>query len=165
MTASVTAIVTERLTLDPLRVEDAEAMAPVLDDERLHEFIGGRPLSVDELRERYEALAAGSGDAAVRWLNWIVRLRVGETPIGTVQATLADGTAAIAWVIGTEWQGQGFASEAAGALVDWLRAEAIETIEAHVHPDHVASAKVAANAGLSPTDELVDGEQVWRLQD
>lgn len=160
----MTTIVTERLSLDPLRVEDAEAMAPVLGDERLHEFIGGDPLSAAELRKRYEALTAGSGDPAVRWLNWIVRLRADEIPIGTVQATVADHTATIAWVIGMGWQNQGFASEAAWALIDWLQAEGVDTIEARVHPDHVASAKVAAKAGLSPTDEVVDGERVWRLQ-
>jgi RimJ/RimL family protein N-acetyltransferase len=153
------------LSLTPLRVEDAAAMAPVLGDERLHEFIGGRPPTAAELRERYEALAAGSPESAVTWLNWIVRLRADETPIGTVQATLSDGNAAIAWVIGTEWQNQGFASEAARALVDWLLEHRARTIEAHVHPDHFASARVAARAGLALTDEVVDGEQVWRLQD
>ena len=140
-------------------------MAPVLDDERLHEFIGGRPLSADELRERYDTLAAGSSEPGVTWLNWIVRLRADGTPIGTVQATLWDGTAAVAWVIGVEWQGQGFASEAAISLVGWLRERGARTIEAQVHPDHLASAKVAANAGLAPTDDVVDGERVWRLQD
>ena len=138
-------------------------MAGVLNDERLHEFVGGRPLSVSELRERYEALVAGPRHTAVRWLNWIVRLRADEMPIGTVQATVADRTATIAWVIGADWQNQGFASEAACAVVDWLRARGIDAVEAHVHPDHVASARVAAKAGLEPTGEIVDGEQVWRL--
>ena len=45
------AIETERLILTPLGPEDAEEMAPVLRDERLHAFIGGRPLTVDELRD------------------------------------------------------------------------------------------------------------------
>ena len=33
----------ERLVLEPLRVEHAEELAPLLDDPRLHEFIGGDP--------------------------------------------------------------------------------------------------------------------------
>jgi hypothetical protein len=36
-------IVTERLSLVPLRVADAEEMAGVFGDERLHELIGGEP--------------------------------------------------------------------------------------------------------------------------
>jgi len=55
-------IATRRLLLTPLRPEDAEAMAGVLADKRLHEFIGGRPASADELRSRYRRLAAGSPD-------------------------------------------------------------------------------------------------------
>ena len=35
-------------------------MVAVLGDERLHEFIGGRPATPAELRERYARLGAGS---------------------------------------------------------------------------------------------------------
>jgi RimJ/RimL family protein N-acetyltransferase len=159
-------IVTERLELVPLRVEDAAEMAVVLGDERLHEFIGGRPLALDELRDRYARLVAGSGHADEEWLNWIVRLRDGSQAVGTVQATLhhAAGTAHVAWVIGFGWQGRGFATEAARALVDWLRGRGVGEILAHVHPEHRASARVAERAGLEPTGELDDGEQVWRAR-
>lgn len=149
----------------PLRVADADELAALLDDERLYEFIGGRPATLVELRERYARLAAGSGDPDVIWLNWIVRRRADAQPVGTVQATITthDGhrTAHIAWVIGVAWQRQGFASEAARALVDWLRASGIAEIVAYIHPDHHASAAVAARAGLRPTYDLVDGERVW----
>jgi len=160
------AITTERLSLEPLRPEDADEMAVLLDDERLHEFIGGRPLTLIDVRERYAALAAGPADANIRWLNWIVRRRDDSQPLGSVQATLTNGkgglTAHLAWVIGTEWQNQGFASEAAGALVEWLRKGGADTILANIHPDHRASAGVARRAGLEPRDERRDGEQVWR---
>ncbi len=69
----------------------------------------------------------------------------------------------MAWVIGTPWQGHGYATEAARGLVDWLASAGVRTIEAYVDPDHAASATVAARAGLRATDELVDGERVWRL--
>jgi RimJ/RimL family protein N-acetyltransferase len=147
-------------------VADAEELAPVLDDGRLHEFIGGRPLTLPELRERYGRLVAGSPDADEVWLNWVVRSRFDETAVGTVQATVATTsvppTAHVAWVIGVAWQGRGLASEAARGLVDWLRDNGVGEISAHVHPDHHASAAVAARAGLHVTDEVKDGERVWR---
>lgn len=163
-----TAIATERLVLTPLRPADADAMVEVLGDERLHEFIGGQPASLAGLRRRYERLAAGSGDPDQVWLNWIVRLGADDQPVGTVQATVTrDGdrwAAAIAWVVGTRWQGQGFATEAARAMVAWLRGRRVDVVTANIHPDHHASAAVAARVGLSVTAEDVDGERVWRAE-
>lgn len=159
-------IVTERLNLEPLRAEDADEMIEVLIDERLYGFIGGPLTSRDAVRDRYERLAAGSGNPQEVWLNWIARRRSDSRPVGTMQATLRSAedrwTAEIAWLIGVPWQNQGLASEAAVALVEWLRGRGVEDIRANIHPEHEASAAVAARAGLQPTDDEVDGERVWR---
>jgi RimJ/RimL family protein N-acetyltransferase len=63
--------------------------------------------------------------------------------------------AEIAWVVGTPWQGQGIATEAARALVAWLRNRSVRTVIAHIHPRHHASAAVAAAAGLTPAGSKV----------
>jgi RimJ/RimL family protein N-acetyltransferase len=160
-------ITTARLLLVPLRVEDADEMATLLDDERLHEYIGGRPATAAELLKRYAKLVTGPSRAGDEWLNWIVRTKDDSAAVGTVQATVRRGDAGsrahVAWVIGVPWQGQGFASEAACALVEWLRAGEIESVFAHIHPAHEASAAVARRAGFEPTGDVVDGETVWRL--
>lgn len=164
---SARTIRTGRLDLVPLRVEDAEEMAGVLGDPALHAFIGGVPDSPAQLRARYERLVAGSPDPAVGWLNWVLRLRDEGCLAGTVQATVSGSgnslTAEVAWVVGTAWQGRGIAGEAARALVAWLGRQGVRTVIAHVHPDHHASAAVAASAGLAPTGEPHDGEVRWRL--
>ncbi|MFB6815332.1 GNAT family N-acetyltransferase [Streptomyces sp. NPDC056347] len=156
---------TERLDLVPLRVGHAEEMAPVLSDPDLHTFIGGAPESPEALRSRYRRLTAGSPDPAVTWLNWVIRLRDESCPTGTVQATVSasgHGTVAeVAWVVGTPWQGRGIAGEAARGLVDWLGRQSVHTVIAHVHPEHRASAGVAAAAGLAPTRVRQDGEIRW----
>jgi RimJ/RimL family protein N-acetyltransferase len=160
------AITTERLQLEPLRVDHADELAAVLDDAILHEFVGGAPATLPELRQRYERLVAGSSDPGEVRLNWVARRRADPQPVGTMQATVAvvggRVTAWVAWVVGVEWQGQGFASEAARALVDWLTGRGVDEVVAHVHPDHRASEVVAARAGLRLTTELADGERVWR---
>ena len=162
-------IPTERLLLEPLRPEHADEMVGVLADERLHDFIGGRPLELGELRDRYRHLAAGrSADGRQVWLNWVVRGRHDGAAMGTVQATVtpAEGPRAlVAWVIGTPWQRRGVATEAARALIEWLRDQGVRTIAAHVHPKHEASQQVARRVGLVPTDEECEGERVWRLPD
>ena len=159
-------ITTPRLSLVRLRPDDADDIAHVLFDESLYEFIDGRPATIAELRDRYAVMAAGSPDPGEVWLNWIVRRRDDSQPVGTVQATLAtrDGrrTAHVAWIIAIDHQNQGFASEAARALVEWLRERGVDDIVANIHPGHRASALVAARAGLESTGECDDGEQVWR---
>jgi RimJ/RimL family protein N-acetyltransferase len=154
-------IVTERLVLHSLRPDDADEMVDVLRDEHLHEFTGGHPLTLDELRLRYGRLAVGHSSCEHTWFNWIVRLRAGNVAVGTVQATVNGAQAQIAWVVGIPWQRQGIASEATIALVDWLERRGIHAISANVHPRHVASQKVASRAGLLPSEDTLDGEQVW----
>jgi RimJ/RimL family protein N-acetyltransferase len=149
-------ITTERLGLEPLRVGHADEMAPVLDDVRLHGFIGGEPLALDHLRERYARLVAGVSKG---WLNWIVRCE--GRAVGTVQATVDGGAADVAWVVGTAYQGHGYAGEAALGMVEWLRRNGIREVVAHVHPEHRASAAVAARVGLVATEVVVDGEVRW----
>jgi RimJ/RimL family protein N-acetyltransferase len=142
-------------------------MAGVLADAALYAFTGGCPPSADELRARYRHQVVGrSPDGGEAWCNWIVRMRDPDVAVGFVQATIADGgrVADVAWVIGVPWQGRGFATEAARAMVAWLEARGATTVTAHVHPDHVASGRVAERAGLVASDDVVDGERVWRRE-
>lgn len=158
---------TSRLALVPLAESDADEMVDVLGDERMYEYTGGHPLTLDELRARYQRLAVGqSSDGSELWFNWIVRTPDDHRAIGVMQATVApDGSwADVAWEIGVPWQGDGMASEAAVAVVAWLFDQDVETIRAFVHPDHIASARVAARAGLEATPEFVDGEVVWSMR-
>lgn len=161
------AIETSRLSLVPLAVEHADEMADVLSDPALHVFIGGVPHSPQALRSRYERLVAGSPDPSVTWWNWVIRLREEKSLTGTVQATISAGehgcAAEVAWVVGTPWQGRGIATEAARGLVAWLREQDVQAICAHIHPDHHASAAVAAAAGLAPTGQWHEGEIRWEL--
>jgi RimJ/RimL family protein N-acetyltransferase len=160
------AIVTGRLELLPLLVEHADEMSAVLSDPALHTFTGGTPDTPQALRSRYQRMTAGSPDPAVSWLNWVIRLRAEARLTGTVQATVSpSGTgpvAEISWVVGTAWQGRGIATEAAQGLVDWLSRQPVQDVIAHIHPEHQASAAVAAAAGLTPTGEWHDGEIRWR---
>lgn len=140
-----------RLILTPLAVADADAMFAVYANERMYEFTGGSPPTSEQLRARYERLVVGWNDAhADRWCNWIARLGQSATPVGAIQATVAGDLswAAVVWEICWSRQSNGLASEAAPAVVDWLREIGVTTITASIHPDHSASARVAERAEL-----------------
>ena len=135
-------IVTARLILEPLRVNHAAEMAQALDDERLHEYIGGRPATLEQLQERYARQVVGrSADGAQGWLNRIV--------------------AELAWVIAAPQQGKGYASEAAAGMALWVLGHGADVLVAHIHPQHGSSMGVARRLGLTPTDVMIEGETRW----
>jgi RimJ/RimL family protein N-acetyltransferase len=156
-----------RLDLEPLRVEHAAEAAVVFDDERLHRYTGGSPAGEEELRRRYAQQVSGrSSDGRELWLNWMVRHRVSGALVGTVQATVRHqpggvGTAELAWTVATHHQRRGYAQEAAGTMVTWLRTCGVDRFVAHVHPGHPASIGVARALGLTPTATVIDGEIRW----
>ncbi|MFI8001756.1 GNAT family N-acetyltransferase [Streptomyces sp. NPDC086010] len=154
---------TPRLDALPLDVAHAREMAAVLSDPALHTYTGGAPEDAAALRARYARQSAGSPDPAELWWNWVLRVRADGRLAGYAQATLRAGRAEVAWVIGTPWQGRGYAKEAAVGMVrHLLTRQAVRSVVAHIHPDHAASAAVAAAAGLTATDEREDGEVRWR---
>jgi RimJ/RimL family protein N-acetyltransferase len=157
---------TPRLILEPLRVAHADEMLSVLGDRGLYEFIGGEPPSLATLRARYARQVAGSSaDGAHGWLNWIVRARKSRDVLGAVQATLSlEGgklQAELAWIVGVAGQGQGYATEATGAMLAWLARHGVVVFVAHIHPGHSASIWVARRLGLTATGAVVDGEIRW----
>lgn len=161
----VGAIAGERVWLSPLAVADAEEMGAVLSGGELYAFTGGRPPALDELRARYARQVVGrSADGLEEWRDWIIRRDEDGEAVGYVQATITEAgkRAEVAWVVGLAWQGQGHARDAARALVAWLHARGVAVAQAHIHPDHAASAAVARGAGLHPTGQLEDGEQLWK---
>jgi len=137
-------------------------MVEVLSDPDLYIFTGGEPPTLGGLEERYRFQVEGSPREDEVWHNWIVRHD--GVAIGYVQATVTGEDAELAWVVGTQWQGRGFAREAAAAMKRWLADEGALNFSAHIHPDHHASAGVAIDLGLHPSGQLdEDGEMIWRL--
>jgi len=163
-----TRLTTARLDLVPLTAVDADDLFPVLNDAALGRWTGeAPPTDIEALRRRFEAWeVGGSPDGTERWLNWTMRRREDGRAIGHLQSTITAGSAAIAWVVGSAYQRQGLATEAAHVLVAWLREDrGITTIEASIHRGNMASQAVAQRAGLRPTDRLHDGEVVWELSE
>ncbi|MEX0620616.1 MAG: GNAT family N-acetyltransferase [Acidimicrobiia bacterium] len=155
------AISTERLTLTPLAVADAPEMVGVLSDPALYTFTGGTPPTLGQLEELYRRQSAGCPWGGEIWHNWIIRLD--GMAIGYVQATVRDDSADLAWVVGSPWQGSGYATEASEAVRDWLASRGGAMFSAHIHPDHSASHAIATRLGLRHTGQLDDeGEMIWK---
>jgi len=159
-----------------LSVSHAAEAFVAFDDARLHEFIGGAPLSCRSTAERYARLETGrSADGAQLWFNWMLGEAGSGELVGTVQATLerdgasdTDGSddcdcviASLAWVVALPFQRRGYATEAARAVTTWLGHAGIVRTRAYVHPRNLASAAIARSLGMARTTTLVDGEVLW----
>ena len=145
---------------------DSDALFALLKDPGIHVYTGGRPpASADAVRARIrrrEPRRSPTGDEL--WLNWTLRLIANQSVAGYVQAGVKEGKANLAWVVGVRYQRRGYASEASQRVLQWLRdGLGVHEVRASIHPDHVASHRVARSVGLlrsgKPTDE---GEEVWR---
>jgi RimJ/RimL family protein N-acetyltransferase len=153
-------LTSERLDLEPLHVEHATEMVPVLADPAMYEFIGGDPPTEAELVARYVRQSRRPG-----WLNWVLRRKDTGEVVGTVQATQKDEhTAEVAWVVSSRFQGAGYATEGAAAAIDWLEGSGVGELYAYVHPDHIASNRVAERLGFVPTESIRDGETGWKRE-
>lgn len=137
-------------------------MVEVLTNRDLYLFTGGDPPDLAGLEAQYKAQVTGPSSGEEVWHNWIIRPKDTREAVGFVQATVTGDSADVAWVVGVEWQGSGYGSEAASAMCEWLAAQGVEKVTAHIHPGHVASQRVAASLRLQATDEIdEDGEVVW----
>jgi RimJ/RimL family protein N-acetyltransferase len=137
-------------------------MVEVLSNRDLYLFTGGDPPDLAGLEAQYEAQVTGPSLGEEVWHNWILRPNDTGEAVGFVQATVIGDSADVAWVVGVDWQGRGFASEAAAAMCNWLATQGVEKFTAHVHPGHAASQRVAASLGMQATDKIdSDGEVVW----
>ena len=84
---------------------------------------------------------------------WMIELRDG-THIGDLcfKGLDANGMAEIGYGILEEYQGQGYATEAIGAAVNWaLRQSGVTRVEAETEPDNLASQRVLEKCGFLPT--------------
>jgi RimJ/RimL family protein N-acetyltransferase len=142
---------TERLVLTPLLAEDAAAMFPELRDLSLYEFVDAQPPESEaELAELYQQLERRvSPDRDERWLHWIVRPHSAGEPMGFVRATIAsESLGIIAYTLFRRFHRQGYASEAARAVLSHLVDEGVEHFLARVNPHNVASIRLLRKLGF-----------------
>ena len=149
--------------LDGAERFEADAGMPLADGLRAL-FVSGEvsPAWVTQLRE------AGGPDP---WtLGFAVVHRDDALVIGSAAfkgAPDEDGVVEIAYGIAPSYEGHGYATEAAKALVQFaLERVDVTSIRAHTKPENNASGRVLAKSGFQQLGEVVDPEDglVWRWE-
>lgn len=150
----MTVAVTERLVLRSFRPEDAEAFAAINADPLVTRFVGG-PMS----REASDALLArfvAEGEMA-RWAVERDGELLGFCGLGT--HPVAPDEVEIGWRLASRVWGQGIATEAATAVRDLAFGRfGLDHLVAVIHPDNVASIRVAEKIGMAYGRDATDGD-------
>ncbi len=150
---------TERLRLRPITRSDADA---------LFRTYAGKALPTHFMPFRTHQHLAESIAFAVRcqdcWRSgaafpWAVIETASGRMLGNVELKLSPPQASIGYIFGDPFWGQGFASEAASAIVAWAIAQPeIYRVWATCHPDNLGSAAVLRKAGLRHEATLANWE-------
>jgi len=173
-------IETERLVLRLPTLDDATAAGQLLGDPEVMRFIGGETVPCEAWR-----------DVLGRWiLRWeenglgpfMVERQEDGSFLGRVgilvwdrrtwtQSTLAGAGAfaqpELGWALVRAAWGQGYATEAARAVLEWVRPR-VDSLVSVIAPDNLASRRVAERLGAVPAEtvRLFDSGDavVWRYE-
>lgn len=168
----VPALDTERLQLRGHRREDLDDSAALWGDAQVTRFIGGRPLSAEEVWARY--LRHVGHWALFGYGYWVIRERssgrfAGEIGFANLQRDLVPplGDAPeIGWALSPWAHGQGFATEAVRAALAWgERQFGEQRTVCIIDPANERSIRVAERCGYRHT--LVanyKGAPIWTFE-
>jgi len=155
-----TALRTDRLTLRPLRAEDASDLHRLVNDWEVAKTLARVPFPYPrDLADTWIASTWGQIAAGEAWHLAIIQGEAGaEQLAGCVALTLSrDGTSAeLGYWLGRRFWGQGLAPEAAARLCRWALATLdIAVIRASALKDNPRSQAVLRRIGLRPAGEGV----------
>lgn len=145
---------TERLVLRPLVVEDADALHPTLSDAEALRWWSDPPSPSVEHTSAYVARMLEAESAC--W--WAITTDGGEALgyVGFVARARPGARAGFGYLLRPERWGQGLGTEAATAAMGHGFAElGVARVELWIHPDNVASRRLAARLGATLRGEFV----------
>jgi [ribosomal protein S5]-alanine N-acetyltransferase len=143
------------------------------------------PQSLEEVLAMVEAMTAS--EKAELSADWLARLRASTPPdpwtlgfsmvhsdsdvvvgkCGFKGPPAADGVVEIAYGVSPEYQGNGYATEAAQSMTEYAFSSGkVRVVRAHTRPEPNASTRVLTKCGFRSIGEVIDPEDglVWRWE-
>lgn len=155
---------TRRLRLRPHRADDFADCLALWSDSRTVRFIGGEVQG--EQAVWFRLLRYAGMWSLLGFGYWVFEERatgrfLGEGGLANARRGLAllEGVPEIGWALMPDAGGQGFATEAVDAILQWADAGlGAPVTRCIIDPGNVASLRVAAKAGYQPRDMVTLGE-------
>jgi RimJ/RimL family protein N-acetyltransferase len=160
--AEIPVIETKRLRLRAHHPSDLNACAQMWGDPTVTKYIGGRPFTREEVWARMLRYVGHWN-----WLGygfWIIENRsdgefVGEVGLAEFKRDIAPPLASgpeAGWALASHARGKGFATEALRAVTEWNEKRPDpKTVSCIVHPENLASIKVATKCGFKDAGRAV----------
>jgi RimJ/RimL family protein N-acetyltransferase len=153
---------TERLLLRPFAESDLDAWAQIVADEETTEFIGG----VQSREDAWRQIAMYLGHWTLRgYGQWAVEVKRSGRCIGRAGPWYPEGwpELEIGWTLARDVWGEGYATEAGRAAMDWaFESLGLDRVASVVATENARSRAVAVRLGMSLDyeTELFTGESV-----
>ena len=156
---------TSRLTLRPFVADDFDALHETRSDPEVVRYLYEEAFSPSETRVALEKkMAATEWNAEGDWIGPAVVERESGLLVGDVGMNWRserDRTAEVGFIFDPRHQGKGFATEAAGALIDWAFTTAnMHRVIGRCEARNAASARVLEKLGMRLEAHLVENEWV-----
>lgn len=143
----------ERVDLDDIRLRrprpaDAEAIFEYGSDPEVARYADWR------VQTTIEPIVALIEERAARWKNgseyyWVITETSSDRAIGGVSCRLDGDTAELGFILNRKHWGKGYATKAAGAILDWLKSNpAIRKVWATCDMENLASIRVLEKLGM-----------------
>jgi RimJ/RimL family protein N-acetyltransferase len=147
-------LLTQRLLLRPFEHEDAPALATLFNDPGVAMGICSAPLPFTTLHASARILMIRAREVASKDYVWAVENSDGDLIGSLGLSEVSEGVYRLGYAYARDHWGQGFASEALSAVMDWAsRNLSHAQIYAEVFHDNPASASVLAKIGFIETGQ------------
>lgn len=139
----------QRIRLRRPAVSDAEAIFEYGSDPEVGRYADW------PVRKSIDGLTESLAGRAARWESgadfyWIITLPHEDRAIGGISCTISDDSAEVGFLLHRRHWGQGFATEAATAVIEWaLSLPSIRKVWATCDAENLASVRVLEKAGLT----------------
>lgn len=160
-------LVTERLYLRRSHPEDAETISGYRTDPDVHRYQGWERTDPYGVRAEIREMSGRSPGEPGGWVQLSVEERDSHKLVGDVGLSPVEdepGVIKVGYTVAPAFQGQGYATEAIGALVAYaFEALGAEVVRAYASAENIASLRVAEKVGMRLIERIEHrhGEEVW----
>ena len=155
---------TERLTIEPLTRKHAGLLFPLMQDQRIYEWISSLPpKDLNKLSKVWaDRESRVSPDGQEAWLNWVVSRSSDGACVGKLDVSVnAEFVATnVGYFFFPEHWGQGYATESVSALTKHLASHGVKKMIATVTKGNAASNRVLEKSGYKQTRIIADNDEI-----